>query len=97
MQKYERIHSFTKRTIRSFRKFEVRVNCLLPTNNSTKDQCRKDKTISSADQEHMPIKPLTNDRLSKRYLVSSFSHGGSGLWVSYSPVSMTTGNLFCLQ
>ena len=26
-QKYERIHSFTKRTVRSFRKFEVRV-CL---------------------------------------------------------------------
>ena len=24
-QKYERIHSFTKRTVRSFRKFEVRV------------------------------------------------------------------------
>ena len=26
-QKYERIHSFTKRTVRSFRKFEVRVLC----------------------------------------------------------------------
>ena len=26
-QKYERIHSFTKRTVRSFRKFEVRVAC----------------------------------------------------------------------
>ena len=26
-QKYERIHSFTKRTVRSFRKFEVRVVC----------------------------------------------------------------------
>ena len=25
-QKYERIHSFTKRTVCSFRKFEVRVN-----------------------------------------------------------------------
>ena len=27
-QKYERIHSFTKRTVGSFRKFEVRVVCL---------------------------------------------------------------------
>ena len=29
-QKYERIHSFTKRTVRSFRKFEVRVNSVDP-------------------------------------------------------------------
>ena len=30
-QKYERIHSFTKRTVRSFRKFEVRVDRPLKT------------------------------------------------------------------
>ena len=28
-QKYERIHSFTKRTVRSFRKFEVRAQSKL--------------------------------------------------------------------
>ena len=31
-QKYERIHSFTKRTVRSFRKFEVRVVLCLVSN-----------------------------------------------------------------